>query len=130
MHFEANNGGEIVAQNIEGDCKEQGIICNITWGKVPTTKTKLDRILAVSSQIAGTDDNANTFKLYYLTPKKQTLEYKKFMACIKRFSQSLDIQGKQEDDAPYSLANLISNVLGKTRYAKVKSSISRREMGI
>lgn len=130
LHFEANNGGEIVAQNIEGDCKEQGIICNITWGKVPTTKTKLDRILAVSSQIAGTDDNANTFKLYYLTPKKQTLEYKKFMACIKRFSQSLDIQGKQEDDAPDSLANLISNVLGKTRYAKVTSSISRREMGI
>jgi len=130
LHFEANNGGEIVAQNIEGDCKEQGIICNITWGKVPTTKTKLDRILAVSSQIAGTDDNANTFKLYYLTPKKQTLEYKKFMSCIKRFSQSLDIQGKQEDDAPDSLANLISNVLGKTRYAKVTSSISRREMGI
>lgn len=130
LHFEANNGGDGVAQNVENDCKNQGMVCNITWSKVPTNKTKLDRILAVSSQIAGTDDNPNTYKLYFLAPNKQSLEYKKFMACIKRFSQSLEIQGKQEDDAPDSLSNLITNVLGKVRYAKVTSSVSRHEMGI
>lgn len=130
LHFEANNGGEGVAMNVQDDCKNQGMICNVTWGRVPTNKSKLDRILAVSSQIAGTDDNPNTFKLYFLTPEKQTLEYKKFMSCVKRFSQSLDIQGKQEDDAPDSLANLIGNVLNKTRYAKVSSGYSRREFGI
>ena len=130
LHFEANNGGDGVAQNVESDCKSQSIACNITWSRVPPNKTKLDRILAVSSQIAGTDDNANTYKLYFLAPKKQTLEYKKYMACIKRFSQSLEVQGKQEDDAPDSLANLITNVLGKVRYARVTSSVSRHEMGI
>lgn len=130
LHFEANNGGDSVAQNVDDDCKTQGLICNITWGKVPTTKTKLDRILAVSSQIAGNDTNLRTYKLHFLTPKKQSLEYKKFMSCIKRFSQSLEIQGKQEDDAPDSLANLITNVLSKTRYAKVTSSVSRHDMGI
>lgn len=130
LHFEANNGGDGVAQNVENDCKNQGMVCNITWSKVPTNKTKLDRILAVSSQISGTDDNPNTYKLYFLAPNKQSLEYKKFMACIKRFSQSLEIQGKQEDDAPDSLSNLITNVLGKVRYARVTSSVSRHEMGI
>ena len=130
LHFEANNGGDGVAQNVENDCKNQGMVCNITWSKVPTNKTKLDRILAVSSQISGTDDNPNTYKLYFLAPNKQSLEYKKFMACMKRFSQSLEIQGKQEDDAPDSLSNLITNVLGKVRYARVTSSVSRHEMGI
>lgn len=130
VHFEANNGGDEVAQNIGEDCINQGIICNITWSKVPTTKTKLDRILAVSNQIAGNDTNPNTYKLHYLAPNKQTLEYKKFMSCIKRFSQSLDIQGKQEDDAPDSLANLLQNVLSKTRYARITSNASRREFKI
>lgn len=130
LHFEANNGGDLAAENVENDCKNQQIVCNITWSKVPTNKSKLDRILAVSSQIAGTDENPNTYKFYFLNPNKQSLEYKKFMSCIKRFSQSLDIQGKQEDDAPDSLANLISNVLNKTRYARVTSNYSRREMGI
>ncbi len=130
VHFEANNGGEEVAQNIISDCIKDGVVCNITWSKVPSTKTKLDRILAVSSQIAGNDDNFGTYKLYFLAKDKQTFEYKKFMSCLKRFSQSLDIQGKQEDDAPDSLANLLQNVLQKVRFAKVTSTISRREIGI
>ena len=130
LHFEANNGGDLVAQNVEEDCKKQSMICNITWSKVPTNRTKLDRILAVSSQISGVDDNPSTYKFYFLNPNKQSLEYKKFMSCIKRFSQSLDIQGKQEDDAPDSLSNLIQNVLNKTRYATIRTSTSRREMGI
>ncbi len=130
LHFEANNGGDEVAQNVEADCKKDGLICNITWSRVPSTKAKLDRILAVSSQIAGNDENYNTYRFYFLAPEKQTLEYKKFMACIKRFSQSLNLQGKQEDDAPDSLANLIQNVLNKTRYATLSSNYSRREIGI
>ena len=130
LHFEANNGGDEVAQNVEDDCKKDGVICNITWSRVPSTKAKLDRILAVSSQISGNDENYNTYRFYFLAPEKQTLEYKKFMACIKRFSQSLNLQGKQEDDAPDSLANLIQNVLNKTRYAKISSNYSRHDIGI
>lgn len=130
LHFEANNGGDVVAQNVQDDCKNQQIVCNINWGRVPTTKSKLDRILAVSSQIAGTDTNPNTFRLHYLAKDKQSTEYKNFMSCVKRFSQSREIQGKQEDDAPDSLANLITNVLSKTRYARISSNISRHEIGI
>lgn len=130
VHFEANNGGDLVAQNVDSDLKAQNTVCNITWSRVPTNKTKLDRILAVSSQVSGVDENPGTYKLYFLTPNKQTLEYKKFMSCIKRFSQSLDIQGKQEDDAIDSLANLITNVLNKTRYATIRTSASRNEFGI
>lgn len=130
VHFEANNGGELVGENVSNDCKQIGVTCNVTSSRVPTTKSKLDRILAVSSQINGSDTNFGTYKLYFLSPKKQGPEYKLFMQCIKKFSQSREVQGRQEDDAPDSLANLITNVLGKNYYGKISSSTSRRELGI
>lgn len=129
VHFEGNNGGELVADNISEDLKSEGVHCNITRKRAPNTKSKLDRILAVASQIEGRDENQGTYRLFFLTKEKQSMEYRKFMSCISRFSQSLDIQGKQEDDAPDSLAGLITNVLGKTPYAKVTSTMSRYEIG-
>lgn len=128
-HFEGNSGGELLANDIEQDIKNEGIHCNITHKRCPSTKSKLDRILAVSSQIDGTDTNFNTYRLFFLTREKQSQEYRRFMDCMSRFSQSLEIQGKQEDDAPDSLANLITNVLGKVIYASVSSSFSRHELG-
>lgn len=130
VHFEGNNGGDLLANDIEEDLKNEGVHCNITHKRCPSIKSKLDRILAVSSQIDGTDTNNNTYKLYFLTKEKQNQEYRKFMSCMSRFSQSLDIQGKQEDDAPDSLANLITNVLGKVIYATVSSNYSRKDMGV
>ena len=130
VHFEGNNGGDLHANDIEQDLKNEGVHCNITHKRCPSIKSKLDRILAVSSQIDGTDTNNNTYKLYFLTKEKQSQEYRKFMSCMSRFSQSLDIQGKQEDDAPDSLANLITNVLGKVIYGTVSSNYSRKDMGV
>lgn len=130
VHFEGNNGGDLLANDIEQDLKNEGVHCNITHKRCPSIKSKLDRILAVSSQIDGTDTNNNTYKLYFLTKEKQSQEYRKFMSCMSRFSQSLDIQGKQEDDAPDSLANLITNVLGKVIYGTVSSNYSRKDMGV
>lgn len=130
VHFEGNNGGDLLANDIEQDLKNERVHCNITHKRCPSIKSKLDRILAVSSQIDGTDTNNNTYKLYFLTKEKQSQEYRKFMSCMSRFSQSLDIQGKQEDDAPDSLANLITNVLGKVIYATVSSNYSRKDMGV
>ena len=130
VHFEGNNGGDLLANDIEQDLKNEGVHCNITHKRCPSIKSKLDRILAVSSQIDGTDTNNNTYKLYFSTKEKQSQEYRKFMSCMSRFSQSLDIQGKQEDDAPDSLANLITNVLGKVIYGTVSSNYSRKDMGV
>lgn len=130
VHFEGNNGGDLLANDIEQDLKNEGVHCNITHKRCPSIKSKLDRILAVSSQIDGTDTNNNTYKLYFLTKEKQSQEYRKFMSCMSRFSQSLDIQGKQEDDAPDSLANLITNVLGKVIYGTVSSNYSRKDIGV
>ena len=129
-HFEANNGGDLYSDNISNDLKDVGYVCNITSSRVPATKTKLDRILAVSTQIAGTDNNPNTYRFFFLNKTKQNAEYKRFMSCMKRFSQSLEVQGKQEDDAPDSLSNLIINVLGKVYYARVTSSVSRKDFRI
>ena len=130
VHFEANNGGDEVAFQVSEKCKENGIICNITSSKVPTHKSKLDRILAVASQIRGNNVGDNDYRLFFLSKELQHDEYKRFMNCVSRFSQDLKIQGKQEDDAPDSLANLIANVLGKVYYAKVSSTTSRYDYGI
>ena len=51
------------------------------------------------------------------------------MSCVSRFSQDLKVQGKQEDDAPDSLSNLITNVIGKAYYGKVTSTFSRSDYG-
>ena len=129
VHFEANNGGEEYAENISEDCKNAGVVCNITSSRVPTNRSKLDRILSVAPQIKSTDLNNNTYKIYFLSRAMQNSEYKRFMECFRKFSQDLNMQGKQHDDAVDSVANLINNVLGKTRYASVSSSMSRASLG-
>lgn len=129
VHFEANNGGDEVSIQVSDMCKKRHIICNITSSRVPTNKTKLDRILAVAQQIRGKDTNEDTYRLIYLARDKQNEEYRRFMSCVSRFSQDLKIQGKQEDDAPDALSNLITNVIGKTYYGKVTSTFSRSDYG-
>lgn len=130
VHFEANNGGDEFAEKVSEDCKNAGITCNITSSRVPPTRSKLDRILSVAPQIKGTDLNNNTYKIYFLSKSMQNGDYKRFMECFRTFSQDLNMQGKQHDDAIDSVANLLNNVLGKTRYASVSSSISRASLRI
>lgn len=130
VFFEANNGGDLFASEISEELKKENIHCNVTYKRSPATKSKLDRILSVASQIDGSDMNPNTYRLHYLAIERQGMEYRRFMSCISKFSQSLDIQGKQEDDAPDALASLIVNVLGKQYYATVTSSFSRRDYGL
>ena len=56
--------------------------------------------------------------------------YNDFLDELTKFNQSPQIQGKQHDDAPDSLASLFTNVLGCTRVGIARSSISREDLGI
>lgn len=129
VHFEANNGGDEFADKISEDCRNAGVVCNITSSRVPPNRSKLDRILAAAPQIKGTDLNNNTYKVYFLSRSMQGSDYKRFMDCFRTFSQDLNMQGKQHDDAVDSVASLLNNVLNKTRYGVVSSSMSRASLG-
>ena len=56
--FEANNGGDMYADEVDRRLKEKGIRdCYVTSQKAPTNKTKTDRILAQQGFIKGVDSS-------------------------------------------------------------------------
>lgn len=112
--FEENNGGKLYADLISHDLKRKGYRCNITSHKVPTNKSKLDRILSCQSEIKGIADEYGSYRIYFKSyeARKDNNEYNNFMLNLSNWSQNVgNIQKKQHDDAPDSLAGLITNVL-------------------
>lgn len=128
--FEANNGGDMYAEKIDEELKKRKYKCNIKWGKVPTTKSKLDRILACQGAIKGSP--ASDYRLYIKERKqlKGNKMYLDFLDELVKFNQTPSVQGKQHDDAPDSLASLFTNVLGASIAGIARSRYSRTELGI
>lgn len=127
-HFEANNGGDMYADAVREGLKKEGITwCTITDSKVPTTKAKLDRILASVGNIKGSPKS--DYRLIFF--RMHNNMYERFIDLLCKFSQSLKMQGKQKDDVPDSLANLFQNVLGsRNEVGVVHVTYSREELGI
>lgn len=129
-HFEANNGGDEYADDIRRKIKEDGVRCAITDSRVPTTQSKLARIIYCKDEIEGEAERVN---LYFLDREARAKNemYDLAIKHMLQFSQSSKKQGKQKDDVPDSLANLITNVLeGGSRRGEARSSRSRKELGI
>ena len=131
-HFEANNGGDMYAEAVEEELKKKGITwCNITSSKVPTTKSKLDRILASAGSIRGTERSEYRLLIKKRTSIKNNKMYNYFLDMLFKFNQSTKMQGKQHDDIPDSLASLLQNVLGaKNTAGAVHSRYSREQLQI
>ena len=129
-HFEANNGGDMYAEKVQEELKKRNYRCNITWSKVPTTKSKLDRILACQGAIKG--EAKSDYRLLVKERKiiKNNKMYNDFLDELTKFNQAPNMQGKQHDDAPDSLASLFTNVLGYVRVGRARSSMSREDLGI
>lgn len=129
-HFEANNGGDMYAEKVEEELKKKNYRCNITWSKVPTTKSKLDRILSCQGPIKGVA--SSDYRLFIKERKliRNHKMYNDFVDELTKFNQSPNVQGKQHDDAPDSLANLFTNVLGCARVGVGRSTKSRADLGI
>lgn len=129
-HFEANNGGDMYAEKVQEELKKRNYRCNITYSKVPTTKSKLDRILSCQGPIKG----VATSDYRLLVKERKEIRYNKmynaFLDELCKFNQSASMQGKQHDDAPDSLASLFTNVLGCARVGIARSRISRADLGI
>nr|DAJ07957.1 MAG TPA: Terminase [Caudoviricetes sp.] len=92
--FEANNGGSEYADKVDELLRADGIHINIYSRKAPNNQSKLARIIQFAPDIR---------KFYFIAPKYQSKEYKKFMSEVTTFVQT----GKNpHDDAPDSLAML------------------------
>lgn len=129
-HFEANNGGDMYAEKVQEELKKRNYRCNITYSKVPTTKSKLDRILSVQGAIKGVAESEYRLLIKERKIIRGNKMYNDFLDELTKFNQSANMQGKQHDDAPDSLASLFANVLGTTRTGKARSRISRSDLGI
>lgn len=131
-HFEANNGGDMYAEAVKEELNKKGVTwCNITYDRAPTTKSKLDRILASAGAIMGNERSEYRLLIKKRTMIKNNRMYNDFLDLLFKFNQSLKMQGKQHDDVPDSLASLFQNVLGcKNTVGEVHSNYSREDLGI
>ena len=122
--FEKNNGGDFYATLVDKDLKNVGYRCNITAHNAPTRQRKLDRILACRNPILGIgNDLGDDYKVYFKDPSllPNNCDYRDFLNNLWNWSQKEgSIQQKQHDDAPDSLAGLLTNVLGRHAKGSVK----------
>ena len=121
--FEKNNGGDFYATLISDDLKRGGYRCNVTMHQAPSTRSKLDRILACQNEIKGVSAGPMNYRIYFKSPKcvPKNSQYMSFLHNLWGWSQKEgSIQKTQHDDAPDSLSGLIMNVLGKRASGTLK----------
>lgn len=132
--FEANNGGDMYADEVKRRLKEKGYNeCYVTSKKSPTNKTKTDRILAQQGFIKGADSSEYRLIIPTRESIKEDKMFNEALNEVFKFNQTStkNLRKKQHDDAPDSLSMLGSNVLGaKSNYGKATSNISRDMLGI
>lgn len=129
---EKNNGGDFFATLMEQDLRASNYRCNITMHNAPTNKRKLDRILACQNEIKGIATENNTYRIYFKNPEliKGDKEYMSAMQNLYSWNQNPNMQSKQHDDFPDSLAGLITNVLGGNVSGKARINVSASQLGI
>lgn len=93
VQFEANNGGDEYADDVDRQLKEMGIRPHITSRRAPTTTGKLVRMLNGATEAR---------RWIFRDRQHRSKEYADFMLHLTQFNQ-MGI-GKQPDDAPDSLA--------------------------
>lgn len=120
--IEKPNGGDFLATLIENDLRKKNYHCHITTHNVPTNKSKNDRILARQNEIKGIATENGTYRIYFknLDLIKGNKPYLNAMRQLFTWNQNPNMQNKQHDDFPDSLAGMLNNVLnGTTNVAKV-----------
>lgn len=107
--FEANNGGDEYAEDIDRQLKSQGYKTNITWAKASNQIGKMAKIIQYAPDIKR--------RFYFLKPELQSEEYREAMAELCMFVQL----GKNEhDDSPDGLVQLLQLISGEV-YAKCEA---------
>ena len=110
--FEANAGGDDYAEYVSSALKKEGYHCSIETKRAPVVKTKLNRILAVQSEIKCNIVDGSGYRLHFLSrAAERSKEYDLYMRHLTSFNQGAKMVGKQKDDAADATASLVTNVL-------------------
>lgn len=122
--FEENNGGKPYADLVNIDLKMKNYHANITTHKARSNRSKLDRIMSRQNDIKGVATEYGTFKIYFKAEsvRKDNKQYNDFMRNLYNWSSKQGaVQRTQHDDAPDSLAGLLTNVLDNYGVGKAKT---------
>lgn len=128
--IEKNNGGDFFATLVSQDLRDKNYRCNITTHNAPTNKSKCDRILACQNEIKGIAVERNTYKIHFKMRTICSNQYMNALNQLFKWNQNPNMQNKQHDDFPDSLAGMITNVLGGRVTGRASSSISLDKYGI
>lgn len=130
--FEANNGGDMYAEEVQKELNKKNYKCHVHWAKAPTTKSKRDRILACDGEIKGKPEAKYRLQFKTRNAIKGNKMYNDFLDLLTHYNQSDSMIGKKQnpDDVPDACASLLTNVLGVQRKGIARSRISRADLGI
>lgn len=106
VRFEANNGGDEYADDIDRILREGGFKTNISHRKAPSTQAKLSRIIQYAPDIK---------KFYYIDDRNASKEYRNFMS---EFTMMVQIGKNEHDDAADSLGQLVAFMENGGGYCK------------
>lgn len=107
--FEANNGGDEYAEDIDRLLQEQGFKTNITWAKASNQMGKMAKIIQYAPDIKR--------RFYFLKPELQSEEYKKAM---EELCMIVQIGKNEHDDSADGLVQLLLLIAGES-YAKCEA---------
>lgn len=110
--FEANNGGDEYAEDIDRMLREKGFKTNITWAKASNQIGKMAKIIQYAPDIKR--------RFYFLKPELQSEEYKKAM---EELCMIVQIGKNEHDDSADGLVQTLQLLDGGVCQAKIINGI-------
>lgn len=114
--FEANNGGDEYAEDIDRLLREQGFKTNISWAKANNQVGKMAKIIQYAPDIKR--------RCYFLKPELQSQEYK---AAMEELGIIVQVGKNEHEDSADGLVQLVQLVDGGVTKVEI---MSRAELGI
>ena len=114
--FEADNGGDEYAEDIDRLLREQGFKTNISWAKASNQVGKMAKIIQYAPDIKR--------RCYFLKPELQSQEYK---AAMEELGIIVQVGKNEHEDSADGLVQLVQLVDGGVTKVEI---MSRAELGI
>lgn len=114
--FEANNGGDEYAEDVDRMLREQGYKTNITWAKASNQIGKMAKIIQYAPDIKK--------RFYFLKPELQGEEYK---AAMEELGMLTQVGKNEHEDSADGLVQLFQLFDGGMTKIEI---LSRAELGI
>lgn len=96
MRFEANNGGDEYAEDVDRMLQAEGYKTNVSWAKASNKMSKMAKIIQYAPDVKR--------RMYFLSPELQDEEYRAAMEQLTTFVQ---IGDNEHDDAPDGITQLL-----------------------